>query len=160
MLRQLVKWTKGVSVGTLAELSAELFQHKLKASIYSQVYAEIEMHKKNNAEIIIVSSSIAEICELFVRHLAIDGAISTQLAVQNNLLTGEIVGNFCYNTEKKTRLMAYCQQNSYNLYETYFYSDSVSDLPAMNLVGFPVAVNPDKKLHMWAKKRDWKVYKW
>jgi len=160
MLRQLVKWTKGVFIGTLAELSAELFQNKLQASIYKQVYAEIEMHRKNKAEIIIISSSISEICELFVRHLKIDGAISTQLAVQNNLLTGEIVGDFCYHSEKKTRLIAYCQQNNYNLHETYFYSDSVSDLPAMNLVGFPICVNPDKKLRTWAKQHDWKVNKW
>ena len=73
------------------------------------------------------------------------------------VLTGEPIGKFCFGEEKVFRLIDYCQKNSVDPNNSWYYGDSISDLPVLSAVGIPICVYPDKKLTKAAKQRGWKI---
>jgi len=160
MLGQISHWAKGVSPQKFHALVEMLFLEKLQSDIFKQVYNEIAWHKNQNAEIIILSSSIQEICLYFVHKLHIHGQLCTILKSENGLLTGEIDGYFCYGQEKYVKMKSFCMEKEYDLKTAWFYSDSISDLPTLSAVGYPVCINPDKKLSKMAIKNKWPRYYW
>jgi phosphoserine phosphatase len=93
-------------------------------------------------------------------HLKIDKIICSRLEVMNGLLTGVPEGNLCYGKEKLIRLNAYCEKNNNKLEDSWYYGDSISDLPALEAVGHPVCVNPDRQLRRKAAANGWKISRW
>ena len=71
--------------------------------------------------------------------------------------TGRLAGPFCYGAGKADVLRALAAEHGYDLDSSYAYSDSVSDLPMLELVGHPVAVNPEAELRAVAAERGWPV---
>jgi phosphoserine phosphatase len=82
------------------------------------------------------------------------------METSGNVLTGNPVGTFCFEDEKRIQLIKYCSENNLSPDSCYYYGDSVSDLPALEAVGNPVCVTPDKKLLLIAERRNWKVLNW
>lgn len=85
--------------------------------------------------------------------------LATELEVRNGRFTGRVIEPACYGDGKVARGIAYAAQNGIDLQQSYFYSDSASDLPLLEAVGHPVAVNPSRKLRQIAAERGWPVMK-
>jgi phosphoserine phosphatase len=85
-----------------------------------------------------------------------DELISTDLIIENNVFKG-IQGNSVYKEEKVNRAEKFLKENNMTFEDSYFYSDSISDLPLLEKVGNPVCVNPDKKLAKIAINKQWKI---
>jgi phosphoserine phosphatase len=75
-------------------------------------------------------------------------------------MTGLPVGHLCFGEEKAVRLQEYCARKNSLQSDAWYYGDSISDLAALNIVGNPVCVNPDKKLKKTAIERNWKILNW
>jgi HAD superfamily hydrolase (TIGR01490 family) len=156
----MISWVKGIPQNSMVEMCSEVFHEVLLPSVYKEVRAEIEFHKVKNAKVVILSSALIAICQEMAKNLNIDDIICSELEVKDGYLTGRPIGHICYGEEKSIRLRAYCEKNNSPPSNAWFYSDSISDLPALNIVGNPVCVNPDKKLKKTAIKRGWKVLSW
>jgi phosphoserine phosphatase len=89
-----------------------------------------------------------------------DGVICTELEVRKGLLTGKPVGKYCFRDEKLLRLKEYCEERNYPLGNVAYYADSIDDLPALEVVGHPVCIAPDKKLTKIAQQRGWQIHDW
>lgn len=89
-----------------------------------------------------------------------DDIICLELEVKNSLLTGYPVGKFCYGDEKVRRLLEYCEKNNSTPSKAWYYADAFIDFPALSIVGFPVCVNPDRKLRKKALEKGWRIYSW
>lgn len=86
----------------------------------------------------------------------VDGILATDLVRENGKITGIIAGTPCFQQGKVTRLQQWLTQNpSHNLDESYFYSDSINDLPLLEAVKYPVVVTPDDKLSAHAEAQAW-----
>jgi HAD superfamily hydrolase (TIGR01490 family) len=153
-------WLKGIYHETIDELSKQVVEQYLLASIRPEIIEEFGIHKRNNGRTVILSSSISSICNPIGRHLGIDDIICTTMETNEGILTGAPVGTFCYGDEKRIRVLSYCEKNHYNLSEAWYYADSISDLPVFEVVGHPVCVAPDKKLSRIARKNRWKICDW
>jgi HAD superfamily hydrolase (TIGR01490 family) len=150
-------WLKGLRQENIEELSKEVVDKYLKGSIRPEIIKEISFHKENNAATVILSSAILSICEPIRRLLGIDDIICTTMEISEGVLTGNPVGNFCFEDEKRIRLLSYCEKNHCAPSEAWYYGDSISDLPVFEVVGNPVCVSPDRKLAKIAREREWRV---
>jgi HAD superfamily hydrolase (TIGR01490 family) len=153
-------WLKGLSLETFKELSKEVVDKYLIGSIRPEIIKEIHFHKKNNAATVILSSAISSICEPIGRHLEVDNIICTTMETSKGILTGNPVGTFCFEDEKRTQLLAFCEKHHSDPLKAWYYADSISDLSGLEVVGNPVCVSPDKKLTRMAREKGWIIKYW
>lgn len=160
IINGMARWTKGISEKTMEALCSEVFHELMLPSVYPAARAEIENHKKKDAKVVLLSSAITPICHEVSINLHMDDIICSDLEVKNGYLTGLPRGRICFGEEKLIRLREYCEINNTGTSEAWYYGDSISDLPALSIVGNPVCVNPDNKLTKEALKRGWKILFW
>ena len=160
IIDEMVSWVKGIPENSIDDLCTEVFNEVIFPSVYKDAISEIELHKAKNAKVVILSSALTTICRQMAEHLSIDDIICSGLEVKDGYMTGRPLGHLCFGEEKAVRLKRYCEIFNFSLSETWFYGDSVSDTHALNAVGNPVCVNPDKKLRKTAKSRGWKIVNW
>jgi len=156
----MAKWLKGMSSDQLNTLTEESVKRYLINAIRPQVYNELKLHRDNGAEVVILSSAIIEICRPIGYHLGIDNYICTVMGSSDGILTGLPIEKFCFEQEKRVRLNKYCNERDYKLSEAYYYGDSIADLPALEIVGNPVCITPDRKLTQIAQSRRWRIDEW
>lgn len=116
----------------------------------------VEQHRQQGHYVCIVSASPVYVVQPIAQHLRMD-CICTRLGVAEGVLTGELDGPLCYGPHKVHAARHYASNLRSNLEACFFYTDSASDLPLMEVVGHPVAVNPDPRLRRVAKRRGWGV---
>ena len=160
IIDDMVSWVEGIPEKTMIDLCSEVFRHVLAPSIYKEARSEIEIHKAKKAKVIILSSTLITVCQEMAKNLGIDDIICTELEGRDGFLTGRPVGHLCFGEEKAVRLKEYCKKNNYLPSDSWYYGDSIADLAALNSVGNPVCVNPDKKLKKTAISRNWKIVSW
>ena len=160
IIDEMVSWVSGIPENEMIDLCREVSRAVILPSVYSEATAEIEFHKANHATIVLLSSALTYVCLEIANHLRIDDILCSDLEVSNGLLTGKPVGHLCFGEEKAIRLRDYCIRNSCSPADVWYYGDSISDLTALNVVGNPVCVNPDRKLRKTAIKRGWKIFRW
>ncbi len=145
---------KGRHREELTALNDDLLPRLLK-SVRPETRQVVERHHEAGRDTYIVSASPIEIVEPLASALGMTGAIATESEVVDGLYTGRLLSEFCYGPGKVRRVRALVEEKGYDLRLCYAYSDSRSDLPLLELVGHPVAVNPDGILRRTARSRNW-----
>ncbi len=126
--------------------------------IYPQMLAEVRSHQDAGRPAFIVSAASHGVVELLARVLDMEGGIGSRYEVDDRgRYTGELVGGLNYGELKIGPMRAFADDHDLDLAACWAYSDSVSDLPMLELVGHPVAVNPDAELSRIARDRGWQV---
>ncbi|HEX9865171.1 MAG TPA: HAD-IB family hydrolase [Acidimicrobiia bacterium] len=146
----------GASVAALEVVSAAVLP-KLVSRVRPESRKLIKMHHDSGRETWIVSAAPHEVVEPLARSLGMTGAIGTKGRVVAGHYTGELDGPFVYGAGKAEAVEKLASDRGYDLERSYAYSDSISDLPMMETVGHPVAVNPDSELDALAHERAWPV---
>lgn len=146
----------GVSVEKLDDV-AQAILPKLVARVRPESKTLIEMHHDAGRDTWIASASPVGIVEPLAATLGMTGAIGTQGRVVEGHYTDEIDGPFCHGPGKAEAVATVALDQGYDLATSYAYSDAISDLPMLELVGHPVAVNPDSALEEIARERGWPI---
>jgi HAD superfamily hydrolase (TIGR01490 family) len=115
----------------------------------------IDMHHEAGRDCWIVSASPVEMVAPLASALGMEGAIATTSEVVGGRYTGRLEGPFVYGEGKAEAIEKLAAERGYDLRLSFAYSDSASDLPMMEMVGHPVAVNPDGPLETVAHQRGW-----
>ena len=157
---KMVRWVKGIPENRMNDLCVEVCHEILLPSVYTDAIKEIEYHKLKNARIVILTSALKGICIEMAKSLKVDDIICSELEVRNGLLTGRPIGRLCFDKEKAIRLLAYCDKHNFSPGDSWYYGDSISDLPGLTKVGHQACVNPDTRLRKAAIKKDWKILNW
>lgn len=160
ILARLAEWMKGHTEQYIIEFATQVFHEVMKHTIRSEAIKEIEFHRNNNAHLVILSASASFICKPVIDFLGLHDLICTDLDVVNSRFSGRAQGGICFGEEKLVRSRSFIKNSSYSLDNAYFYTDSITDLPMLEAVGFPVAVTPDRKLAATARSRGWQIAKW
>ncbi|HMI93633.1 MAG TPA: HAD family phosphatase, partial [Polyangiales bacterium] len=92
--------------------------------------------------------------------LGIEHVIATELEVADGLFTGKVMRPMSYGTGKVVLTERLASEHGLSLDDATFYSDSITDLPLLERVGKPVAINPDARLRRVARKRGWRIERW
>lgn len=117
----------------------------------------LEMHAEAGRDRYLVSASPVEFVTQLAGDLGLEGGIGTEAEVVDGVYTGRLAGPFCYGHGKAEHVEKLAAQRGYDLRLSYAYTDSASDLPLLEMVGHPVAVNPDSALESVAHQRGWPV---
>ena len=147
---------KGVRVDDLVALNADIVP-KLMERVRPESMRLIEQHRDAGRNTYIVSASPIELVEPLAKALGMTAGIGTRSIITDGVYTGELDGPFCYGPGKVDAIEAVAAAERLDLDRCWAYSDSASDLPMLEAVGHPVAVNPDAKLERVAAGLGWPV---
>jgi HAD superfamily hydrolase (TIGR01490 family) len=147
---------RGVTPGEMRELVAGALEPVLRPLVYREPLALVERHRARGERVYIVSASLQEIVEAIAEDLGFDGAIGTVCEVLDGAYTGRAL-RACHGEAKAAAVRELAAREGLDLERSTAYSDSHTDLPFLEAVGRPVAVNPDRRLRRVAAARGWPV---
>jgi HAD superfamily hydrolase (TIGR01490 family) len=146
----------GWDVQTVKDIVAETLHHIVDPLVFDEAVRLIEEHHTAGRDVVIVSSSGAEVVEPIGEMLGADRVIATEMVIEDGRYTGDIAF-YAYGENKAEAMRALAARDGYDLERSYAYSDSATDQPMLEAVGHPHAVNPDKALRKVAVERGWPV---
>ena len=146
----------GWDVQTVRDIVAETLHTIVDPLVFDEAVSLIEEHQLAGRDVVIVSASGAEVVEPIGEMLGADAVIATRMEIVDGRYTGEI-DFYAYAENKATAIAALAEEKGYDLSRSYAYSDSITDLHMLEIVGHAYAVNPDKELRRQATKRGWPV---
>jgi HAD superfamily hydrolase (TIGR01490 family) len=156
MRRYLSDLVTGWEVQTVRDIVAETLHTVVEPYVYGEAVQLMEEHHLAGRDVVIVSSSGSELVEPIGEMLGADHVIATVMAEQDGKYTGEIEF-YAYAANKALGVRQLAERVGYDLAASYAYSDSATDVPLLEAVGHPFAVNPDKGLRRTAALHDWPV---
>jgi HAD superfamily hydrolase (TIGR01490 family) len=147
----------GWDVQTVKDIIAETLHTIVDPIVYDEAVTLIEEHHLAGRDVVIVSSSGSEVVEPIGELLGADRVIATRMVVDDaGRYDGEIEF-YAYGENKATAIREMAEEEGYDLSRSYAYTDSATDLPMLEVVGHPYAVNPDRALRRIAAERGWPV---
>jgi HAD superfamily hydrolase (TIGR01490 family) len=153
---QLTEMCTGWDVATVHEIVQETLHEIVEPLVYAEAADLIEEHRLAGREIVIVSSSGADVVEPIGEMLGADRVVATRMVAVDGRYTGDIEF-YAYGENKAVAVRELAAAGGYDLADCYAYSDSVTDLPLLAAVGHPTVVNPDRGLRRVAAERGWPV---
>ena len=145
------------SMATLKKLHQGFMRDKIKAIMLPKAKALIEKHKTQGDMLLIITATNLFVTEPIAKVLNIHNILATNPEIINDRYTGKVAGTPCFQHGKVTRLAAWLKKHSHDLEGSWFYSDSHNDLPLLEKVTHPVAVDPDAKLEATALEKGWEI---
>jgi HAD superfamily hydrolase (TIGR01490 family) len=153
----LSKMVTGWPVETVREIVADTLHNIVDPLVYDEAVSLIEEHHLAGRDVIIVSASGSEMVEPIGELLGVDAVIASQLSIdEEGRYTGEI-DFYAYAENKAVAMQQLAERRGYDLTRSYAYSDSITDVHMLDIVGHPHAVNPDKELRRVARENGWPV---
>src|SRR5918998_2412188 len=146
----------GWDAATVHDIVQETLHDVVDPLVYAEAADLIEEHRAAGREIVIVSSSGAEVVEPIGAMLGADRVVATRMVIADGRYTGEI-DYYAYGENKAAAMRQVAEESGYHLGDCYAYSDSITDLPMLSAVGHPTAVNPDRALRKAALQHGWPV---
>ena len=156
MRAYITSMSTGWDVAQVREIVAETLHEIIDPIVYNEAVELMTMHKTAGRDVVIVSTSGEEVVGPIGEMLDADEVVATQMVVADGRYTGEIA-KYAYGPEKALLIKQLAADRGYDLAASYAYSDSVTDVPMLESVGHPYAVNPDRALRKIAAERGWPV---
>ena len=158
MMSRLMVLSAGSSEAEAWRMSNEWFQAMLRHYIAHGARERVAWHRAQGHQVAIVSASTPYAVHPVAQALDLGEAyLSTRLEVIDGRFTGRVIAPACYDEGKLILARDYAARHGIDLAQSYFYSDSHRDLPLLEAVGHPVAVNPNRRLARLAAARGWPV---
>ncbi|MDQ3877164.1 MAG: HAD-IB family hydrolase [Actinomycetota bacterium] len=156
MREDAARLTSGWEQDKVRQVVNEVLDEVISPLIYAEALDLIAEHHEADRLVCIVSSSPEEIVEPLARMVGADEWIATRAEVVDGLFTGQLEF-YAYGPHKVEAIRALAEERGIDLSGSYAYTDSATDLPMLELVGHPVAVNPDRDLRKIARSRNWDI---
>ena len=147
---------------TLEQLHREFMASHIAPMLLPKATQLLDKHRRQGDFLLIITATNGFVTRPIARHLGVDDIIATDPEQVDGGYSGNYLGVPSYQGGKVTRLQQWLEQQkqtgrNFDLAESYFYSDSINDLPLLEQVGKPVAVDPDERLQAIAQARTWPI---
>ena len=141
----------------LEELRAQFLETRVLPVLHPRAQQLISEHRQRGLRQVVVTSTNAFIAEPIVQALEIPTLIAPRPEMRAGRYTGKLLDSSCFAADKPKRIQAWAEQEGIRLGETWGYSDSFNDIPLLEFVDHPVAVDPDPTLRAHAQERGWEI---
>ena len=148
---------KGESEDRLRFFAEELFEDVLKPAIFPGAFELIEKSRSLGLRQVVVTGALDLSVVPLMKHLGIEDYVTNRLEFVNGVATGRLLPPVVAAATKASWIRTFAEREGISLSDSYAYTDSMSDLPMLSVVGHPAAVNPDMRLRQTALHHDWPI---
>ncbi|MBV9211030.1 MAG: HAD family phosphatase [Acidobacteria bacterium] len=148
---------KGESEDRLRFFADQLFEEVLKPAIFPGAFELIEKSRRLGLRQVVVTGALDISVKPLMQHLGINDYASNHLEFVNGIATGRLLPPVLAAATKASWIRTFAEREGISLSDSYAYTDSMSDLPMLSVVGHPAAVNPDMRLKQTALHHDWPI---
>lgn len=136
------------------------YEAHVRPKISRHARAAIERHRSQGDRVVLLTSATRFVSEPLAADLGVSDILCTEIHIRDGKITGEVERPACYRVGKVRKAEAFAETYGIDLDESWFYSDSYTDLPMLERVGHPMVVNPDPRLLRVARRRNWPILTW
>lgn len=151
---------RGLPAEEIKAQADDCYRSVIEPRYYTGAVQCIEEHRHAGLDVVLVTGSIDFIVQPLARHVGAHAVVASSLAEDGGCFTGELIGPPVGDEEKAKRIRQFAATHDIDLAQSHAYGDSIADLPMLEAVGHPHAVNPDKALAATARARGWPVHRW
>ena len=151
---------RGLEAERVKQLAGEQFETYVCSKLFPAALDCIREHQNQGDLIVLVTGSLDFIIQPLADYLQADAALTVQLEEAHGKFTGELTTPPLSEAEKVRAIQAFVEQHNVDLAASYAYGDSRADLPMLQCVGNPIAVNPSKGLRQVAIESGWEISEW
>ncbi len=145
----------GQEEAEIAEFSRRWYEEAMRRHLVPNVCGLLAQHRERGDTVALLSTTTSYLADPIARDLGIDHSLVTRLEVRDGRFTGRAEGPICYGQGKVYWAKQFAEAHGVDLARSYFYTDSVTDVPVLELVGHPRIVQPDRLLRREARRRGW-----
>lgn len=147
---------KGIKEKQFIDLGEEVYHDHLANTIYPEAKTLIASHLEKGHQVVIISAATSYQVTPVANELGIKDIFCTKMEVKKGRFTG-VISEMCWSEGKARAGRTFAKTNNIDLSKSFFYTDSIDDYPLLEIVGKPIATNPDHKLSQLAFENDWKI---
>ena len=148
----------GRSVDEIVQASEEIYDELMADRIWNGTRSLAQKHLDAGQRVWLVTATPVELASIIARRLGLTGALGTVAEVVDGKYTGRLVGELMHGPAKAEAVLALAEREGLDLSRCTAYSDSSNDLPMLDLVGDPCAINPDARLRAHARAHGWRIH--
>ena len=149
----MLELTRGWEADRVQRLVRETLQEIIDPLVYAEALELFEEHRQAGRDLYLVSSSGEEVVNPLAEYLGVPHVIATRAGIDDDGRYDGTLDFYAYGPYKADAIREEAERRGLDLAESYAYSDSVTDVPMLEAVGHPVAVNPDRDLRRTAMRR-------
>ncbi|MCW4464031.1 HAD-IB family hydrolase [Glutamicibacter sp. MNS18] len=153
-----LKLVEGTSVAQMEQLGDEIYDEFIHPKLWAGTVSIARQHLNVGREVWLVTATPTEVAGVIARRLELTGALGTKVESRNGHYTGKLIGSILHGEQKAEAMRQLAQEKNIRLEDSWAYSDSFNDVPLLEAVGHPVAINPDARLRAYARTQGWQVY--
>jgi HAD superfamily hydrolase (TIGR01490 family) len=158
--RKALSTVKGLPETQLRQETDDWFREEVVPVEAPGARGVIEAHRSDGHRLVLLTSSSPYASACAVSHWDLDSFLSMRYEVLDGCFTGEVLQPLCYGEGKVHYAEALAVAEGIDLDDSWFYTDSFTDLPMLERVGHPMVVNPDPRLGREARRREWPILDW
>jgi HAD superfamily hydrolase (TIGR01490 family) len=144
-------------VDTLRQWRRQYIEEKITPILLPKAQALVDRHRQQGDTLVVITATNRFITGPIVELYDIPHLLATEAEILDDQYTGKVSGIPCFQDGKVARLSDWLEENRQSLDNSWFYSDSHNDLPLLNRVTHPVAVDPDEILEGHARSNNWPI---
>ncbi len=150
---------EGVSEDRLLALAEEAFDKVIRPRIFPNAKDFVKASRDKGQDVVLVSGALDFLMKFLADHLGATDVIANRLEIKDRFATGKLLRPVVAGPEKAKLIRDHARSKNHNLDECFAYSDSYSDVPMLSIVGYPAAINPDRKLSLLAHAYHWPIFR-
>jgi HAD superfamily hydrolase (TIGR01490 family) len=148
---------QGHQVSDFLRVAEATWERRMRERLFPEVVELLTHHTSLGHEVFLASASPKELVEIIAKGLGLTGGLGTELDAVGDVFTGDLNGPLLHGPAKAKAVFGLAESRGVDRGKLVAYSDSIADLPLLEGVGHPIAVNPDRRLHHIATTRQWPI---
>jgi HAD superfamily hydrolase (TIGR01490 family) len=138
-------------------LSEEIYDEIMADKVWPGTVQLARTHRAAGHQVWLVSAAPIELANIIATRLGLSGAIATESEIENGVYTGRLKNQPMHGVQKAIAIEKLAIEHGLDLVHSFAYSDSSNDIPLLNSVGNPTAINPDSALRNHARENNWPI---
>jgi HAD superfamily hydrolase (TIGR01490 family) len=159
-IKKAISTLAGIDADGVIQRTADFWHEEIAHTVRPGAAPVIAAHREQGDAIVMLTSSSDLLSGHAARMLGFDAVLCNPLEVEDGVFTGRASEPICYGPGKVDHALQFVEGRGATLAASAFYTDSITDSPLMERVGWPVAVHPDARLARLARKRGWPIADW
>jgi len=151
---------KGLPEAEITQRTRQFFAQDVAHRLQPGAKKTLLEHRNQGHSLVLLTASSSYQSQAAIESWGLDHWIANCFPTQDGYLDGTFAQPLCYGSGKVELAEKWAKEHQIDLSRSYFYSDSFSDLPMLQRVGFPKVVNPDPKLKSYSKRMNWQILNW